>query len=124
MAMRNFVAVKPDVSVEQAVKTLYKRHVGSVVVTDSDRKCVGIFTERDAIRVVAQRIPLRTPLRNVMTRKVVTIPESASFAEARRKMISRGIRHLPVVNDEGKLVGLLAFRRLLDEFFGTEAKDA
>jgi CBS domain-containing protein len=59
-----------------------------------------------------------------MTRKVVTIPESASFAEARRKMISRGIRHLPVVNDEGKLVGLLAFRRLLDEFFGTEAKDA
>lgn len=117
--VKDLVVAKEDVSIEKAVRMLHKRHVGSVVVTDSERKCIGIFTERDAIRVVAQKIPLKTPLKKVMTRKVVTIPENASFAEARRKMISRGIRHLPVVNDKDKLVGLLAIRRVLDEFLGT-----
>lgn len=122
--MKDLVIAKEDVSIEKAVKMLYTRHVGSVIVTDSEKKCIGIFTERDAIRVVAQKIPLKTPLKKVMTKKVVTIPDDASFTEARRKMISRGIRHLPVVNDEGKLVGLLAIRRVLDEFLGTRFEGA
>jgi CBS domain-containing protein len=122
--MKDLVTAKEDVSIEKAVKMLYTRHVGSVIVTDSEKKCIGIFTERDAIRVVAQKISLKTLLKEVMTKKVVTIPEDVSFAEARKKMISRGIRHLPVVNEEGKLVGLLAIRRVLDEFLGTNFKGA
>jgi CBS domain-containing protein len=124
LMMKNLVVAKGDVSIEKAVRILYTRHVGSVIVTDSEKRCIGIFTERDAIRVVAQKIPLKTPLKKVMTKKVVTIPEDASFAEARRKMTSRGIRHLPVVNEEGKLVGLLAIRRVLDEFLGTDFESA
>ena len=120
----DLVTAKEDISIEKAVRILYTKHVGSVIVTDSKKRCIGIFTERDAIRVVAQKIPLRTPLKKVMTKRVVTIPRDASFAEARRKMVSRGIRHLPVVNEEGKLVGLLAFRRVLDEFLGTRFVDA
>ncbi len=103
----------------EAVKVLHTRHIGSVIVTDKKRRCIGIFTERDAIRAVAQEIPLQTPLRKVMSKKVITIPENATFAEARRKMITRGIRHLPVVNKEEELIGLLTMRRFLDEFLGT-----
>lgn len=124
LMVKDLVVAKEDVSIEKAVRMLYTRHVGSVIVTDSEKKCIGIFTERDAIRVVAQKIPLKTPLKKVMTKKVVTIPGDASFAEARRKMVSRGIRHLPVVNEEGKLVGLLAFRRVLEEFLGTRFEGA
>jgi predicted transcriptional regulator len=124
LMVKDLVVAKEDVSIEKAVRMLYTRHVGSVIVTDSEKRCIGIFTERDAIRVVAQKIPLRTPLKKVMTKKVVTIPGDASFAEARRKMVSRGIRHLPVVNEEGKLVGLLAFRRVLEEFLGTRFEGA
>lgn len=124
MMMKDLVTAKEDVSIEKAVKMLYTRHVGSVIVTDSEKRCIGIFTERDAIRVVAQKIPLKIPLKKVMTKKVVTIPDDASFTEARRKMISRGIRHLPVVNGEGKLVGLLAIRRVLNEFLGTRLEGA
>jgi CBS domain-containing protein len=124
LMMKDLVIAKEDVSIEKAVGMLYTRHVGSVIVIDSEKRCIGIFTERDAIRVVAQKIPLDTPLKKVMTKKVVTIPEDASFAEARRKMISRGIRHLPVVNGEGKLVGLLAIRRVLDEFLGIRFEGA
>jgi CBS domain-containing protein len=117
--LTDFVTAKEDVSIEKAVKMLYTRHVGSVIVIDSEKRCTGIFTERDAIRVVAQKIPLKTPLKKVMTKKVVTIFEDASFTEARRKMTSRGIRHLPVVNEKGKIVGLLTIRCVLDEFLGT-----
>jgi CBS domain-containing protein len=124
LMVKDLVVAKEDVSIEKAVRMLYTRHVGSVIVTDSQKKCIGIFTERDAIRVVAQKIPLKTPLKKVMTKKVVTISGDASFAEARRKMVSRGIRHLPVVNEEGKLVGLLAFRRVLEEFLGTRFEGA
>jgi CBS domain-containing protein len=122
--IKDLVTAKEDFSIEKTVKILYTRHVGSVIVTNSEKRCTGIFTERDAIRVVAQKIPLKTPLKKVMTKKVVVISENASFAEAREKMISRGIRHLPVVNDNGKLVGLLAIRRVLDEFLGTEFERA
>jgi CBS domain-containing protein len=114
------VTSKGDVSIEKVVRMLHRRHIGSVIVTDAQKRCIGIFTERDAIRAVAQGISLETPLKKVMTKRVITILEDATFGEARRKMISHGIRHLPVVNGEGRLVGLLAIRRVLDEFFGTK----
>ena len=52
--LTDLVTAKEDVSIEKAVKMLYTRHVGSVIVTDSEKRCTGIFTERDDIRVVAQ----------------------------------------------------------------------
>jgi CBS domain-containing protein len=56
-----------------------------------------------------------------MTKKVVTIGEDATLEEARRRIVSHGIRHLPVVDQEGKLVGLLAIRGFLDELFGMKS---
>ena len=116
--VKHVVTARPNITVKKAIETLFKRHVGAVVVTDDKKKCLGIFTERDAIRVVAQNIPLNTPLRKVMTKNVVTVSEDATFAESRRIIISRGFRHLPVVNSEGRLAGLMVVRDFLDEFFG------
>jgi len=56
-----------------------------------------------------------------MTKNVVTVRENASFAEAKRLMILRGIRHLPVVDKEGYLVGMITLRRILDELVGMRA---
>jgi CBS domain-containing protein len=53
-----------------------------------------------------------------MTKNVATIGEEASLEEARRLVISHRIRHLPVVDNKGKLTGLLSVRKLLDELFG------
>jgi CBS domain-containing protein len=117
--VRNVVTTKRDISVRKAIEMLFKRHVGAIVVIDDKKKCVGIFTERDAIRVVAQNIPLDdTSLGKVMTRNVVTVSEDATFEESRRLLISHGIRHLPVVNHQGKTVGLVAIRHFLDELLG------
>lgn len=119
--VENVVTARPVNTIRKAIEILYKKHVGSIVITDGEEKCIGIFTERDAIRVVTQKVPLSKPLRTVMTKHVMTVQEDATFEEARRHIVSHGIRHLPVLNREGKLVGMLAIRQFLDELFGIKS---
>jgi CBS domain-containing protein len=116
--IEDVVTAKPNITVKEAVRTLHEKHIGSIVITDNNEKCIGIFTERDTIRLIASDIPLDTPVNQVMTKNVVTIGEEASLEEAKRLIISHGIRHLPVVDSKGQLVGLFSVRKLLDEFFG------
>lgn len=116
--IENVVTTNPNITVKDAIKTLNEKHVGSIVVTDDNEKCVGIFTERDALRIIANEVPLDTSLDQVMTKNVTTIEENASLEEAKRIVVSHGIRHLPVVDNKGKLTGLLSVRKLLDELFG------
>ncbi len=115
------VTAKLNITIKDAVRTLHEKHVGSIVITDDNQKCVGIFTERDAIRIIANEVSLDTTIDQVMTKNVATIGEEASLEEARRLVISHGIRHLPVVDLNGELTGLLSVRKLLDELFGLTA---
>lgn len=119
--IEDVVTAKPNITVKDAVRTLREKHVGSIVITDNNEKCIGIFTERDAIRIIASDVPLDTPIEQVMTTNVATIGEEASLEEARRLIISRGIRHLPVVDSKGELVGLFSVRKLIDELYGLTA---
>ena len=116
--IEDVVTAKPNITVKDAVRTLREKHVGSIVITDNNEKCIGIFTERDAIRIIASDVPLDTPIEQVMTTNVATIGEEASLEEARRLIISRGIRHLPVVDSKGELVGLFSVRKLIDDLYG------
>ena len=116
--VENVVTANSNITVKRAIETLYEKHIGSIVVVDDDEKCVGIFTERDVIRVVAKNAQLSQPIDKVMTKNVVTIQEETSLDEARRLIVTHRIRHLPVVNQENKLVGLLSVRWFLDQFFG------
>lgn len=119
--VENVITAKDNTTAKRAVEMLYKKHVGSIVVIDDEKKCIGIFTERDAIRIVAKDTPLDAPLDKVMTKNVVTIGEDATLEEARRLIVSHRIRHLPVVDQKGKLVGLLSVRRFLDELSGLKS---
>lgn len=112
------VTAKADTTVESAIKTLYEMHVGSIVIIDDERRCEGIFTERDAIRIFATKTSLNTPLKTVMTKNIITIRDEASFAEAMALIADHGIRHLPVVDGNKQLVGILSIRNFLDEVVG------
>ena len=116
--VKRVVTAKQYTTVESVIKTLDEKHIGSILVTDDDGKCKGIFTERDAIRVIAQNLSLSTPLEKVMTQNPITIWEGASFSEAMRIVTSHGIRHLPVVDEKKRLVGILSIRNFLDEVVG------
>jgi len=119
--IKNVVTTNPKTSIKAAIETLHDKHIGSLIITDSDQKCIGIFTERDVIRVVAQGVNLNTPIEKVMTSNVTTIGEEASLEEAKRLIATHAIRHLPVVNSQEKLVGLLSVRKMFAEFFGLQS---
>jgi CBS domain-containing protein len=119
MMIEDVVTAMPSITLKDGIRILQEKKVGSIVITDNNGKCVGLFTERDAIRLIANDVSQGTQMDQVMTRNVHTIGEEASFEEARLFIISHGgFRHVPVVNSKGELVGLFSVRKLLDEFFG------
>jgi CBS domain-containing protein len=122
MMLTNVITVSPSKTVKETIEILYKKHIGCVVSIDENKKCIGIFTERDAIRLVAENVKLNQPLSNVMTKNVISIQEDSSINELRRIIQTHSIRHLPVVNQKNKLVGLLSVRALLDQFFGLNSQ--
>ncbi len=117
--IKEFVTATQDVTVQEAIELLFKRHVGSILIVDDNQHCIGIFTERDAIRVVAQKVPLDSTLKKVMTKNVFTVDENATYKEAKDIISLHGIRHLPVTDSKGKLIGLISLRQILNEILGT-----
>lgn len=116
--LRNVVTITANVTIETVFKILYERHVGSVIVTDQDNRCHGIVTETDAIRAIATKVPLDTQVKEIMTTNVVTIREGASLAEVKQLCQAQKIRHLPVVDENHRLIGMLSVRNILDELVG------
>jgi CBS domain-containing protein len=121
--LTNVITASASMTVKETIEILYNKHIGCVVSIDEEKKCIGIFTERDAIRLVAKNVDLNQPLGNVMTKNIITIPEDASINEVRRTIQTHSIRHLPVVNQEERLVGLLSVRALMDQFFGLNSQN-
>ncbi len=115
---KKVITAKEDLSIQDAVQLLHDRHVGSLVIVDDEEKCIGIFTERDAIRLVANKYSLDKPLNSTMSRHVVTVSVEESFDEVKRLILSHNIRHIPVTDETGKLIGLFSLRAFLDEIFG------
>jgi len=121
---KKVITAKEDLPIQDAVQLLNDRHVGSLVVVDDEERCTGIFTERDAIRLIANKYSLDQPLSKVMSRHVVTISLEASFDEVKRLILSHNVRHLPVTDQTGKLLGLFSIRAFLDEIIGIKTPSA
>jgi CBS domain-containing protein len=118
LMLKEVVTTYGNVPTKEAIELLFKRHVGSIVVINESEQCIGIFTERDAIRVVAQNVPLDAPVEKIMTKNPFTVNEDTVFQEAKSIIKSAKIRHLPVIDANGKLVGLISVRHVLDELSG------
>jgi CBS domain-containing protein len=107
--------VSLEANAAEAIRTMLQRHVGAVAVVDSEARVAGIFTERDVLRKMAlQRDdPESTPVRDLMTTPVEMATLSTGPGEALSVMVERHFRHLPVVDNNGKLLGMLSIRNLL-----------
>jgi len=78
----------------------------------------GIFTERDAIRCIAVDKSLDIMLEDEMTRNVITVRNDVSLRELRALYSSKGIRHIPVVDEHDHLEGIVSIRAIFDEILG------
>ncbi|MDM7275876.1 MAG: CBS domain-containing protein [Thermoprotei archaeon] len=110
------VTVPPTATVEDAVKLMYKEGVGSVVVASPEDRVLGIFTERDLVRVIGLGLPLTTKVGDVMTRSPLVVREDDQLFRAVSIMVEHRIRHLPIVDAEGRIKGVISARDIASRF--------
>ena len=104
----NPTIVEPDTTAAEAARTMKSEDVGSLPIVE-DGRLVGVVTDRDlAIRILAEDRGADTPVGEIASRDVVTADPEQSLEEAARLMAEHQVRRLPVTEEDGKLVGILA----------------
>jgi len=106
------VTARPDQTAAEAIRTMLDAGVGSVLVVDGP-ELVGIFTERDVLRLAGAGVSFGTVLlRDVMTPGPLSVSSDVTILDAAQMMGARNLRHLPVV-EGGNLVGVVSIRDVL-----------
>jgi CBS domain-containing protein len=109
MMVTDVLSVAPEDTIGEAAQKMVDRGVGAAVVLDYGR-LIGIFTERDLMRAVADRVhSSEARIREWMTAEPITITADTPAEEAAQTMLDNGFRHLPVVEGE-RPVGILSIR--------------
>ena len=106
------VTVRPDESVQVAIARMLEENVGAVAVCEEHR-LVGIFTERDVLRLAGDGSSFgEFKIGDVMTRAVVTLTPDVDIVDAARLMREKKIRHVPVVEGE-TVLGMVGIRDVM-----------
>ncbi|HUI15001.1 MAG TPA: CBS domain-containing protein [Xanthobacteraceae bacterium] len=106
---REVVNVEPNATLSSVVALLAERRIGAVLILGVDRRIVGILSERDIVRALAERgaAALDDAVSRVMTRRVSTCAEGETISSIMERMTEGKFRHLPVV-DQGRVVGIIS----------------
>lgn len=108
------VTCRPDDTIQLVVGLLNRHKIGALPVTDGDGRLVGVISERDVIRALAEgKGDVRTiKVGELMTRDVVTCTRATAVKDAARLMDKRRIRHLPVM-EGGRVVDMVSLRDVI-----------
>jgi len=111
---RSVVTIEPDATVAAAVRLFVERRIGAVVVVGPDRRIAGILSERDVVRMLAERgaAALDLPVAKVMTRNVETCSPGDSIASIMERITTGKFRHVPVL-EQGRLAGIVSIGDLV-----------
>src|ERR1043166_8016253 len=103
------LSIGPTATLETAARTLAEHRIGALLVLGPDRRLIGILSERDIVRVLADQgaDALKQPLPQVMTRNGGTASQSDSVNVLMERMTTGKFRHLPVV-EQDKVIGLVS----------------
>lgn len=105
---RGIKSIGPDKTITQAAKTMTKFNVGSLVVVDSKDRPVGIVTEGDISRAVGKGTNLdKRTVKTIISKKLITSTPSVRVEDAAKLMAESNVKKLPVVDEGGKLVGIV-----------------
>jgi len=104
--------VEPDATIGQILQLLKEERRGAVLVCEGGQ-LRGIFTERDALGVMARKADLSAPISSVMARDMVTLVDSDVVGSAIERMAEGGFRRLPVVDEQNRPVGMIKVTGIL-----------
>ena len=115
------VAVEPATTIVEVIHLMQAQKASAVLVCEND-SLVGLFTERDSLRLSAEKADLTRPISEVMSKELVTVTESDTVGEVIHRMADGGYRHLPIVSSirPGEATGMIDVRgvvRYLVEHF-------
>jgi CBS domain-containing protein len=104
----------PQETVSAAAALLHSRGVGAMVIVDADERVAGILSERDIVRVLAERgaAALAQPISGCMTKEVIFAEPTETVHALLERMTDRRVRHLPVLKD-GRLAGIISIGDLV-----------
>ncbi len=110
--VRNVIKAHPKMTILEAAKLMAAENVGALPVIDDQGKLIGMLSERDIVRrvVALEKDPTSTLVEEVMTPKPITVKPDYTLADALRIMAQLRVRHLPVVDDRGNLIGIISIR--------------
>lgn len=118
LCSREVYLARKDEPLADAAHHMRKRHVGSLVVVESGAsapKPIGMVTDRDIVcgQLARGADLFCLTVEDVMTRDPMVIPETDGLSAAIKRLVARGVRRAPVVNDAGELVGIISFDDLV-----------
>jgi len=101
--------VAPNTSTRYAARMMHDSHVGALIVIDDEKRPIGIVTDRDlTLHVLTNGLdPEKTTVGDCMSAPPIVLPRSADLSLASTLMRRHGVRRLPIVDDDGKLVGVI-----------------
>ncbi len=115
---RPLISTSPGKPLAHAIELMSKNNIGAVPVIENSR-AVGILTERDVLRLSSDPIDLDKPVREYMTSPVITVNENTEVIEVVKLMDKKKVRRLVVEDDEGKAVGIITQRDIIQSFEGS-----
>jgi CBS domain-containing protein len=121
---REVKTIRPNVSVAEALRRLRAEGIGSLVVSENGTNLAGILSDRDILNAIADHgiDVLGESVRGVMTEKVFTCSRDDRVSALMALMTDRRIRHVPVVEKDGRLCGMISIgdvvKQRLDDIQG------
>ena len=109
----DFIEVAPEDTLGEVAERMTAKNVGAVAVKDFG-KLIGILTERDLLKAMAARVhSSEARVRQWMTGDPITAVAEMDVDEAARVMLEHGFRHLPVLDGDGQVIGVVSLRRVV-----------
>ncbi|MEM0272129.1 MAG: CBS domain-containing protein [Thermoprotei archaeon] len=111
------VVLPSESTIREAAQQMSLKDVGLVVLVDKEkpRMPVGVVSERDIVKAVAKGEPLDASVKTIANTRLITIGLNEDVGEAASKMLSNNVRHLVVVDDSKRLVGVVSIRDIVRE---------
>jgi CBS domain-containing protein len=114
---RKTVTLSPHHGFAEAVSLMADRHFRHIVVVDTAGKILGVISDRDILRTLARTTNWQTKdVSQIMTREPITVKRETPLVVAVAKIVSKRINCLPVLDDEGKVCGILTSTDLLKAY--------
>lgn len=103
--------IPDDATIDDAASTMWDINIGSVIVVDSEGRMAGIITERDILFAVTKSLVGKDiPVTSIMSKTSLMATPNEGIVTAVDRMIKGGVRHLPVIDKDGKPLGMVSMR--------------